>query len=185
MSHILPLTAEEVEKRLLKAASKIYSAEFIESDTLIQVIADTNHLIEDGSELKFRSPVNCTEVTRLRVQYTEVADDGKSKANTKTFAFADANGNDIGEVDNLFAQNAIVKVILDFETDLDSTGCGAAFVQNANTNEYLEGRLASLEEQTTNPEQLNELKQQVYQYIDNKVENTAAVQIITWEPTDQ
>ena len=82
---------------------------------------------------------------------------------SKDFAFADANGNDIGEVDNLFAQNAIVKVILDFDSDLDGEGTGAAFVQNADTNAYLEERFNAMH---------------------NEVENAAAVQIITWEDSD-
>lgn len=159
MSHILPLPAKEIEKRLLKAANKTYLAEYVESDALIQVNTDITHLIEDGSELKFRAPVACTDITKLRVQYI----DGNNGTVSKDFAFADANGNDIGEVDNLFAQNAIVKVILDFYTDLDGNGIGAAFVQNADTNAYLEERFNAMH---------------------NEVENAAAVQIITWEDAD-
>jgi hypothetical protein len=150
-SYILSLPAREIERRILKAASKTYLAEYIEAESLILVITDATHLIEDGSELKFRAPVACTDVTRLRVNYT--SEDGII---SKDFAFADANGNDIGEVDNLFAKNAIVKVILDFDIDMDGNGTGAAFVQNADTNAYLEERF----------------------------KNVAAVQIITWEDAD-
>jgi lysophospholipase L1-like esterase len=47
------------------------------------------------------------------------------------FAFADAHGNNVGDIDHLFAENAVVKVILDVTTSM-------AFVQNADTNAYIE-----------------------------------------------
>lgn len=156
MSHILPLTAKEVEKRLLKVADlAVHPA--IQDKSDIKVIID--HFIEDGSEIKFKAPVDCADVTRLTIQYKN--ENGESVS--KKFAFADANGNDIGEVDNLFARDAIVKVILDLDTDLDGKGTGAAFVQNADTNAYLEEQLHKLAE---------------------SLKNVAAVQIVTWEAND-
>lgn len=82
--------------------------------------------IYDGTELVFRSPVDCSQVTGLIVYYpvdnTEVS---------KEFAFADAHGNNVGDIDHLFAENVVVKVILDVTSSM-------AFVQNADTNAYIE-----------------------------------------------
>jgi hypothetical protein len=137
MSYILPLTAEEVKKRLLKVADlAVHPATQVGSD--IKVVLD--HFIEEGSEIKFKAPSDNSAATKLLVQYID--NDGKTL--TKTFAFADANGNDVGEINNLFAKDAIVKVILDLDSDIDGQGTAAAFVQNADTNAYLENRFSSL-----------------------------------------
>lgn len=185
MSYILSLSAEEIEKRLLKAASKIYSAEYIESDSLILVRTDDTHLIEDGSELKFRAPVACTDATRLRVVYA-----GKKEDTYKNFVFADANGNDIGEINNLFAENAVVTVILDFTANVDGEDTGAAFVQNADTNAYLEERF---EELSKSIDTVNEVITSTEEYFNAEITNirkdidnaaVTAVQIITWEADD-
>ena len=75
----------------------------------IKVELKTN--IADGSEVVFRSPADCSQVTGLLIYHTG----GKTE-----FAFADAHGNNVGDIDHLFAENAVVKVILDVE--LSSTG---------------------------------------------------------------
>ena len=95
---------------------------------------DLNCPIKDGTEVVFRSPVDCSQVTGLIVYYP-----GENGITTsKEFAFADAHGNNVGDIDHLFAENVAVKVILDDTTSM-------AFVQNADTNAYLEGRFADLE----------------------------------------
>ena len=86
----------------------------------IRVNLNTN--IADGSEVVFRSPADCSQVTGLVIYHTG----GKTE-----FAFADAHGNNVGDIDHLFAENAVVKVILDVTA-------GMAFVQNADTNAYIE-----------------------------------------------
>lgn len=86
----------------------------------------------DGQALSFKSPASCSNITGLRVYYP----DGDTTA-SKVFQFADAHGNNVGGLD-LFASNVVVKVILDTDSNL-------AFVQNADTNAYLEGRFASIE----------------------------------------
>ena len=140
MSHVLPLTAEEVESILLRVPSlDAFSIGTVNESGCIEVAVD--HAIRDGSEIKFRSPVNCSEVSRLLVTYID--ENGEDTA--KKFAFADANGNDVGEVNNLFAEGSIVKVILDLNASLATEGIdGAAFVQNADTNAYLENVIAEL-----------------------------------------
>lgn len=82
--------------------------------------------ISDGTEVVFRSPVDCSQVTGLKVYYRE---NGNSAS--KEFAFADAHGNNVGDIDHLFAENVVVKVILDVTHAM-------AFVQNADTNAYIE-----------------------------------------------
>lgn len=82
--------------------------------------------IKNGMEVVFRSPVDCSQVTGLIIYYN---------GGSQEFMFADAHGNDVGEIDHLFAEDVVVKVILDVTK-------GMAFVQNADTNAYLEGRFA-------------------------------------------
>ena len=100
----------------------------------MNIRVDLNTPIYDGAEVVFRSPVDCSQVTGLIVYYPE---NGNSAS--KEFAFADAHGNNVGDIDHLFAENVAVKVILDVTTSM-------AFVQNADTNAYLEGRFSAIEE---------------------------------------
>ena len=130
---------------------------------------DVGYTIKDGAEIKFRSPVDCSQVTGLIVYYPGA--DGNTTS--KEFAFADAHGNNVGDIDHLFAENVVVKVILDVTT-------GMAFVQNADTNAYLEGHIQS----KNNPhgvtaEQIgavakSELKVLAYSNTDENGDTTAA-----------
>ena len=97
----------------------------------MNIRVDLNTSIKDGTEVVFRSPVDCSQVTGLIVYYT---------GGSQEFVFADAHGNNVGDIDHLFAENVAVKVILDTTTSM-------AFVQNADTNAYLEGRFADIEAQ--------------------------------------
>lgn len=144
MSYILPLSAEEIKKRLLKAADlSIHEAKCTQSSSgesnPIEITLD--YAIEDGTELKFRTPVSCTDTTKLLVRYID--EDGQTAE--KTFAFVDANGNNVGNVNMLFAAGAIVKVVLDLNSCIEGLAeDGAAFIQNADTNAYLEGKFEEL-----------------------------------------
>ena len=88
----------------------------------MNIRVDLTTPITDGTEVVFRSPVDCSQITGLIVYYNGAS---------KEFAFADAHGNNVGDIDHLFAENAVVKVILDVTH-------GMAFVQNADTNAYIE-----------------------------------------------
>ncbi len=92
---------------------------------------DVDYTIKDGTEIKFRSPVDCSQITGLIVYYPGA--DGNIVP--KVFALSDAHGNNVGDIDHLFAEDVVVKVILDVTK-------GMAFVQNADTNAYLEAALA-------------------------------------------
>ena len=94
---------------------------------------DVDYTIKDGTEIKFRSPVDCSAITGLIVYYPGA--DGNTVS--KVFTLADAHGNNVGDIDHLFAEDVVVKVILDVTK-------GMAFVQNADTNAYLEGKFRAV-----------------------------------------
>lgn len=92
---------------------------------------DSTIPISNGQALTFKSPADCSQVTGLIVYYP-VGDTTTSKV----FKFVDAHGVDVGSgTISLFAENVLVKVVLDIDQ-------GKAYVQNADTNAYLEGQLA-------------------------------------------
>ena len=94
---------------------------------MANIRVDLDYTIRDGLDLKFRSPVDCSQITGLIVYYP--GEDGNMAS--KVFALADAHGNNVGDIDHLFAEDVVVKVILDVTK-------GMAFVQNADTNKYIE-----------------------------------------------
>ena len=136
----LSLTAQQLESKLekvrkLNASMNITDATYNEISKCIRV--DTGHELEDGDEIKFRSPVPYSYIIGLEVCYQ----DPNTGASIKTFMIADADGNnDVGELDYLFGEGAVVKVILDVTNE-------KAFVQNADTNRYLEDRFSDMQEQ--------------------------------------
>lgn len=101
---------------------------------------DVEYVIHDGSELKFRSPVDCSAITGLIVYYPGA--DGNTTS--KVFALADAHGNNVGDIDHLFAEDVVVKVILDVTKSM-------AYVQNADTNAYLENKFKAVTMVATDP----------------------------------
>lgn len=85
----------------------------------------------NGQSLIFKSPADCSDITGLVIYYPE-----GDTTTSKDFKFVDAHGVDVGSgTFSLFAANSLVKVVLDIKQ-------GKAFVQNADTNAYLEGKLA-------------------------------------------
>lgn len=72
----------------------------------------------DGLSVMFKAPCNCNEVDGVIV-------------NGREFSFRDAHGNDLTGLGNLFNVGAVVKVLLD-------TVNGYAYIQNADTNSYIE-----------------------------------------------
>ena len=121
----------------------------------MNIRVDLDTPIYDGREVVFRSPVDCSQVTGLILYYPD-----NGNTSSKEFAFADAHGNNVGDIDHLFAENVVVKVILDLETNM-------AFVQNADTNAYLEGRFAECvthTEQKLTPEQQAQARENIGVY---------------------
>lgn len=95
---------------------------------------DLNHTPLAGEAIKFKAPCDAKDITGLTVYYVTDA----NEITSKEFTLTDANGGDIGAVDNIFSTGAIVKVILD-------TDANNAFVQNPDTNTYLERRFEGIE----------------------------------------
>ena len=92
---------------------------------------DLDTPVRNGQAVTFKSPAASADISGLVVYYP----DGSS-VTSKTFKLVDAHGQDVGSgTISLFAANALVKVVLD-------TDAAKAYVQNADTNAYLEGKLA-------------------------------------------
>ena len=90
---------------------------------------DLEATLINGQTLTFQSPADCSQITGLIVYYPE-----GNGTTSKDFKFVDAHGVDVGSgTISLFAENVLVKVVLDIDQ-------GKAYVQNADTNAYLEGR---------------------------------------------
>ena len=86
----------------------------------------------NGQTVTFKSPADCSQITGLIIYYPE-----GNTTTSKNFKFVDAHGVDVGSgTVSLFAANALVKVVLD-------TDQAKAYVQNADTNAYLEAQRAS------------------------------------------
>ena len=132
---------------------------------MANIRVDLGYTIKDGAEIVFRSPVDCSEITGLIVYYLGEDENTPSKV----FSLADAHGNNVGDIPHLFAENAVVKVILDVTA-------GMAFVQNADTNAYLEGRFAELEPKAPTAIDLSNLANGTWtETIDGEVINHTSV----------
>ena len=93
---------------------------------MANIRVDVEYTIKNGSEVSFTAPCNCSDITGLKVYHP---------GGSKEFTFKDAHGNALTGLGNLFSKGAYVKAILDV------TG-GSAYMQNADTNAYLEAALA-------------------------------------------
>ena len=93
---------------------------------------DLKNGLLNGQSVVFEAPCNCTEVTGLVAYYH----DGTA-IKSKNFSFKDAHGENVAGLGNLFGQGSYVKAVLD-------TTKGFAYIQNADTNSYIEGRFDEL-----------------------------------------
>lgn len=79
--------------------------------------------------MAFKAPCDCNAVAGLKAYFPN----DKGVATSQVFLFADAHGNNLTGIGHLFTAGAIVKVILHVDE-------GKAYIQNADTNAYLEGK---------------------------------------------
>ena len=100
---------------------------------MAKVRVDVDYTIADGAEILFYAPGDFSDITSLVVYYPDEDDDMVFQE----FIFKDAHNNDLTDLDHLFATGACVKVILNVSTS-------RAFIQNADTNKYLEDRFAEI-----------------------------------------
>ena len=89
--------------------------------------------LRDGMEVKFQAPCDCTAVTGLTLTYP--TNDGTTAS--RSMVFMDAHGNRLTGVGNLFVEGSYIKVLAD-------TTNNVAYIQNADTNSYLEGEFDKL-----------------------------------------
>ena len=83
----------------------------------------------DGHRITFKAPCNCDVVEKLDVRYME-----NNTQKSKLFTMRDTQGNDLTGLGNLFFGGTYVDVVLD-------PNSGTAYLQNANTNGYLEWKI--------------------------------------------
>lgn len=102
---------------------------------------EIDYPIQDGSTITFKAPCDSTDVTGIKVYYPNITESGVTTAN-KTFAFKDCHLNTVSSLGNLFTTGAYLKAILDVTN-------GYAFVQNQDTNGYLETKINGLDERIT------------------------------------
>ena len=102
---------------------------------------EIDYPIQDGSTITFKAPCDSTEVTGIKVYYPNITESEVTTVN-KTFAFKDCHLNTVSSLGNLFTTGAYLKAILDVTN-------GYAFVQNQDTNGYLEAKINGLDERIT------------------------------------
>lgn len=100
---------------------------------MAQIKIDLNAQLVDGMDVKFKAPCDCTAVTGLLVYY--LTDTGTTAS--KGFTFRDSHNNNLAGIGELFAAGAYVKAILDINR-------GYAYLQNAATNTYIEGKAGAI-----------------------------------------
>lgn len=94
-----------------------------------------DHDIVDGESVTFKAPCDSTEVTGIKVYYKVETEEGSTDAN-KTFTFRDAHCEALTNIGDLFKEGAYITALLD-------TTNNYAFLQNADTNKYLEGKASA------------------------------------------
>lgn len=92
---------------------------------------DYQSTIIDGTEITFKAPCDCTAITGLKVYYP----DSSGTQTSKVFTLVDSHKVNIGNLSDLFVQDAIVKVVLDVTNS-------KAFVENADNNSFINAQLS-------------------------------------------
>ena len=102
---------------------------------------DLDHTIIDGESVTFKAPCDCTAVTGLKIYYPAFNENSYEEV-SQVFTFTDTHGNALTNVGNLFLKDSYVKVVLDVSNS-------AAYIQNADTNKYLETQLSAKQKAIT------------------------------------
>ena len=104
---------------------------------MAKIAIKLDHTLLNGETITFTAPCDCTAVDGITVTYPTENPDGSLTERTAEFVFCDAHKNNIAGIGNLFAAGATVKAVL-------NTDEGAAYLQNADTNAYIEGKFAEV-----------------------------------------
>jgi hypothetical protein len=102
---------------------------------------ELDYAVIDGADITFRAPCDCSSITGLVIDYPQT--DGSDIRTSKTFTFKDAHGNNLINIDG-FKSGAYIKVLLDIVNNY-------AFIQNPDTNGYLEGKFNKIDELLMDP----------------------------------
>lgn len=101
---------------------------------------DIDSVLANGMDVTFKAPCDCTSIDGLKVYYIK-----DRETHNMRFVFKDTHGNELTGIGNLFEEGAYVRVILD-------TTNGFAYIQNADTNGYIESRInAAFDKRYDNP----------------------------------
>ena len=95
---------------------------------MANIKVQVDYPIKDGVGFTFHAPCDCSAVEGITVVHP---------GGTQNFAFKDSHGNYIAGINNLFAAGSLIKAVLDVTNS-------AVFIQNADTNGYLEQRLSEI-----------------------------------------
>lgn len=110
---------------------------------MADIRVDIDMVLTDGMDIAFKAPCDCTAISGIKVCYVK-----DKELVSQRFVLKDAHGNDLAGIGNLFEEGAYIRVIL-------NTVNGFAYIQNADTNGYIEAKFASIPTVytgTTNPD---------------------------------
>lgn len=105
---------------------------------MANVKVELDHQPYDGMSLTFKAPCDCDNITGLLIHYE---DDINVIKYEQVFTFRDTHGNDLSNINELFKAGAYVKVVLHI-----APLSNYAYIQNADTNGYLEGKFAEIDD---------------------------------------
>lgn len=94
---------------------------------------DISGALTDGQEVTFKAPCDCTAIEGFIVYYIE-----NGEKLSRKFTMKDAHGNNLANVGNLFKKDAYIKAVLNTRDNL-------AYLQNADTNAYLEAKITPVD----------------------------------------
>lgn len=143
---------------------------------MANIKVELNHPLIDGESVTFKAPCDSTAVTGLKIYYPNITENSSTVQN-KTFTFKDGHGNNLTGIGNLFTTNAYVKVILDIVNNY-------AYIQNADTNGYLENKFNNLGLTTNDIDLSSELSAVLpseLNTLDKVLENSSKIDMYAWE----
>ena len=102
------------------------------------ITIELNETLMNGHNVTFKAPCDCIVIEGLKVRYI----DNESTLQENIFTMKDAHGNTLTGLENLFKEGAYVHAILDTDNLF-------AYLQNADTNGYIEPKLNELNSKNT------------------------------------
>lgn len=99
---------------------------------MAKIRIDIEGILMDGHEVTFKAPCDCDQIDGLKVYFIH-----NGAQVSREFTMKDAHGHTLTGIGNLFAAGSYVKVLL-------NTVDSAAYIQNADTNGYLEKKFSQM-----------------------------------------